>query len=242
LPPGYDGVCAVGGDGTIHEVVNGLMERNHPALIPLGLIPAGTGNDVAKHLGVSSPIQAARRIVARRTIPFDVIKVEAGGRTDYCVTIVGWAGVAEINGTAERLRMLGSPRYAVAAFFRILLAKRHRARLVLDDRTVDDDFLLVAVCNTVFSGSGMRLAPRARIDDGKLDVVILRRASRWQMLRLFAKVFDGSHVDMPGVEYHQVRSMSILSDDRMPLDVDGEIKGAAPASVEVMPGAIRVFA
>ena len=174
-------------------------------------------------------------------VRFDVAKVETGGQTVYCVTLVGWAGVADINCTAERLRMLGPPRYAVAALWHILSAKRYRARLVLDDRILDDKFLLVVACNTVFSGSGMRLAPRAEVDDGKLDIVILRRASRWQMFRLFAKVFDGTHVDMPCVEYHQVRALSILSDDHLPLDLDGEIKGTTPVSIQMIPGAVRVF-
>jgi diacylglycerol kinase (ATP) len=101
--------------------------------------------------------------------------------------------------------------------------------------------LLVVACNTIFSGSSMRLAPRAKIDDGKIDVVILRNASRRQLLRMFTKVFDGSHVDMPCVEYYQVRSLSILSDDRDPLDLDGEIKGTVPVSLEVIPGGVRFF-
>jgi diacylglycerol kinase (ATP) len=88
----------------------------------------------------------------------------------------------------------------------------------------------------------MQLAPRAKVDDGKMDVVILRNASRGQLLRLFARVFSGTHVDMPCVEYHQVRSMSIFSDDRTPLDLDGEIRGSAPVSIEVIPGAVSIFA
>ncbi len=238
---GYHGICLIGGDGTVHEVVSGLLERGQPVSIPLGIIPAGTGNDVAKQLGISSPLQAARRIIAGCTSPFDVAKVEAGGQTDYCVTIVGWGGVADINCAAERLRRLGPPRYAVAALWHILFAKRRRARLLLDDQILDDDFLLVVACNTIFSGSGMRLAPCAQVDDGKIDVVILRSATRWQMFCLFAKVFDGSHVKMPCVEYYQVRSLSILSDDRSPLDLDGEIKGTSPVSIEVIPGAVHFF-
>jgi diacylglycerol kinase (ATP) len=87
----------------------------------------------------------------------------------------------------------------------------------------------------------MRLTPRAKVDDGKIDIVILRKASRWQMFRLFTKVFDGSHVDLPCVEYHQARSLSIISDDRAPLDLDGEIKGTPPVSMQVLHGAVRVF-
>ena len=84
----------------------------------------------------------------------------------------------------------------------------------------------------------MRLAPHAKMDDGKIDVVIVRNASRWQMSRLFANVFDGSHVNMPCVEYYQVRSLSILSDDRDPLDIDGEIKGTTSATQELLQGTI----
>lgn len=240
-PAGYDGLCLIGGDGTVHEVISGLLERAESAAIPLGIIPGGTGNDVARHIGVNTPLDAARRIVAGRTGPFDVARVESEGRIDYCVTLVGWAGVADINGKAERLRALGPPRYAVATLWQILFPRRRRARLVLDDRSIDDDFMLVVACNTVFSGSGMRLAPRAKADDGKIDVVILRNASRWRMFRLFAKVFNGSHVDMPCVEYYQVRSLDIYSDDGEPLDIDGEIKGTTPVSIQVIPGAVRLF-
>ena len=235
-------VCGLlGGDGTVHEVVSGLIERGAAASVPLGVIPGGTGNDVARDLGISSPQDAAQRILRGRTTPFDVARVEAGGQVDYCVTVIGWAGVADVNCTAERLRMLGPPRYALAALWQILFAKRRRARILLDDQILEDDFLLVAACNTASSGSGMRLAPRAKVDDGKLDVVVLRSATRRQMLRLFTKVFDGSHVDMPCIEYYQVRSLSILTDDRRPLDLDGEIKGAPPLTIQTLPGAVRMF-
>jgi diacylglycerol kinase family enzyme len=128
-------LCVIGGDGTIHEVVSGLMERGEPVSVPLGIIPGGTGNDVAKQLGIATAMEAAQRIVAGRTCPLDVMRVDAEGRTDYCVTIVGWAGVGDINARAERLRRLGPPRYAFAALWQILFPKRHRARVVLDGRS-----------------------------------------------------------------------------------------------------------
>jgi diacylglycerol kinase (ATP) len=237
----YDGLCLIGGDGTVHEVVSGLIERTEPAAIPLGIIPGGTGNDVARHIGANSPLDAAGRIVAGRTSPFDVARVESGGQIDYCVTLVGWAGVADINCKAERLRLLGPSRYAIAALWQILFPKRYAARLLLDDQSLEDCFLLVVACNTAFSGAGMRLAPRAKVDDGKIDVVILRNASRWQTFRLFTKVFNGSHLDLPGVEYYQVRSLHILCDDRQPLDLDGEIKGTTPVSIQVIPQALQFF-
>ena len=87
----------------------------------------------------------------------------------------------------------------------------------------------------------MILAPHAEIDDGKIDVVVIRATSRLQQLKLFAKVFNGSHLSLPCVEYRQVRSFAITSDVREPLDLDGEIKGSTPFCAEMMPaGATRL--
>ena len=151
-----------------------LLQQKRSAPIPLGIIPGGTGNDMAKHLDIKGPLDGARRIVAGRSSPFDVVQVEAGDQVDYCISLVGWAGVADISCRAERLRVLGPSRYAVAAFWKMLFPKRRRAKLVLDHQSFEGGFLLVAACNTVFTGSGMRLAPRAKTDDGKVDVVIVR--------------------------------------------------------------------
>jgi len=101
--------------------------------------------------------------------------------------------------------------------------------------------MLIVACNTIFSGSGMRLAPRAKVDDGKIDVVVVRDATRRQMLRLFAGVCDGSHADMPWVDYYQARSVSIFADDHEPLDFDGEIKSTTPVSIRMIPGAVQFF-
>ena len=238
---GYDGFCLIGGDGTIHEAVGGLMERGQPPVIPLGFIPAGTGNTLHHHLECSDPIEAARRIVAGETRALDVARVTMGDTVTYCVNIIGWGGIADINATAERLRMIGPLRYAVAALWQVLRPRRRRARLTLDGQAFDDEFLFVIACNTKTTGSGMLLAPRAEIDDGKIDVVVLRNTSRLQMLKLFARVFDGSHLSLPCVEYHQVRSFAIDYEGPEPLDLDGEIKGTSPLSAEMIPAALRVF-
>ncbi len=149
--------------------------------------------------------------------------------------------IADINRTAERLRFLGRHRYAVAALSHVLRAKRRRARLILDGQVVDDDLIFVIACNTKTTGSGMILAPRAEIGDGKLDVVVLRRTSRAELLKVLARVFDGSHLSLPSIAYRQVRSLEVLDDGPEPLDLDGEIKGRAPVRVEVVPAALEVF-
>jgi diacylglycerol kinase (ATP) len=172
----------------------------------------------------------------------DAVKVTMGTEVVYCVDLIGWGGVADINRTAEGLRRLGPSRYAAAALWHILRARRRWARLVLDDKIIEDEFLFVVACNTKFTGDGMQLAPRAEIGDGKLDVVLVRRASRLSLMRVFAKMYDGSHLQINSLEYYQVQSLGINSNDPEPLDLDGEIKGQAPFHAEVIPGAFQVLA
>lgn len=237
----YDGICVVGGDGTVHEVADGLLQRGDANSIPLGIIPAGTGNTLAQHLQCDDPREAARLIVAGGTQSLDVVRVVLSDRVIFCVDIVGWGAVADINATAERLRALGPPRYAVASLWHILRAKRRRARLTLDGQTIEDHFLFVLACNAKYTGSQMKLAPHAETNDGKIDVIVVRRATRWQMLKLFIKVYDGSHLALSYVEYHQVRSLAIDTNDGSLLDLDGEMKGRPPIFAEVMPSALQVF-
>lgn len=238
---GCDGICLIGGDGTIHEVVSGLMQRSESVTTPVGIIPGGTGNSLLCHLGCSEPVEAAQRIVAGNIRPLDVARVTMKDDVAYCVNIVGWGAAVDINRTAERLRVLGPPRYAMAALWYILRAQQRPARLVLDERVVEDEFLFILACNTRFTGKGMLVAPAAEIDDGKIDVVVVRHATRLQMLELFRKQSDGSHVSLPFVEYHQVRSFAIESDRRDLLNLDGELKGNTPASAEMIPAALRLF-
>jgi diacylglycerol kinase family enzyme len=129
----------------------------------------------------------------------------------------------------------------LATLAQILIPKPRRAILELDDNVIEDEFLFVLACNTKFTGAGMMVAPNAQVDDGLLDVVVLRNTSRWQTLRMFRKVFDGSHLSLPCIECHQVRTMAIRSQGSQPLNLDGENKGTSPLTAEVMAGALQVF-
>lgn len=237
-----DGICVVGGDGTIHEVADSLMQRGQPVCVPLGIIPAGTGNTLAQHLDCADPLKAAHRIVDGQTQPLDVIAATVGGKTVYCTNIVGFGAVSDINLTAEKLRRLGPPRYSIAALWQMMNARPRRAKIMLDDKVIDDEFLFAVACNGRYTGANMKLTPRAEISDGKVDVAIIRSITRWQMLRLFSKVFDGSHTQLGYIEFHQVRSFSIHTETDERLNLDGEMKGTTPVEAHVLPSALMVFA
>jgi YegS/Rv2252/BmrU family lipid kinase len=239
---GLAGLCSLGGDGTNHEVVSGLMQRPNPSEVPLGIIPGGTGNSLAQHLGCTDPVAAASRIVAGNTVPLDVAKVTSDTGIDYSINIVGWGAAVDINRTAERLRWLGGIRYSLAALWEILRCRRRPLRLTLDGEVTEDAFQMVLACNTRFTGKGMQLAPRAKLDDRLLDLVIVRRATRRQTLQLFSRVFDGTHVDLPFVDYRQVSTLELSSPGCEGLNIDGELKLNLPIRVEIVPAALRIFA
>jgi sphingosine kinase len=239
---GCDGFCLIGGDGTIHEVANGLLQRGDGVSVPLGLIPGGTGNSVLLHLGCTTAEDAVERILAGKTQRVDAARLTCLDQTVYCLNIVGWGGVVDINCTAERWRWLGRPRYTLATLWHILWPRRRRAKLILDGQALDDEFLFVLGCNTKFTGKAMFVAPQADLADGKIDVVFVRRASRMQMLQLFQGVYDGTFATQPCVEYRQVRSFRIETEMPELLNLDGELKSCASVSVDMVPAAFSVFA
>jgi len=236
-----DGFCAIGGDGTMHEVVNGLLSRPDKSPIPIGLIPAGTGNSFLRGFDCLDPLDAARRIVAGRTRPIDAAHVTLGEQTLYAFNIVGWGLVTDILIRSEGLRWLGENRYTVAAALEVLKGRRRAASLMVDGRQTSDRFIFVLACNTRYTGKGMLMAPYADLSDGLIDLVIVRKASRAQMLRLLPKVFDGSHVSSPLLEYVQAKEFPLIPEIDETVNVDGELLDRSPVHVKVILHAFRVI-
>lgn len=231
----------VGGDGTLHEVLNGLLNRDDARKIPIAVFPSGTGNTVMEHLGCLDPIQVARHLIAGDTCPIDVARVAMTDRVVYCCNIVGWGVVTEINAAAERLRWLGPCRYTLATLLHLLSPRPRRVRLTIDGRQEDRELLFAIGCNTRSTGRGMCLAPRAEIADGKIDLVLVRNAPRLQLLRMFRRVFAGSHLQEECVEYHQVREFTITPEANSGLNLDGELRGTTPCEVTVLHRAITLI-
>ena len=237
----YQGLCVLGGDGTVREFIDGLMHRPSPPTVPLGVLPGGTGNSLHKTIGSDKLRDAAERILRGQQKPLDLMRVTTGDKTIHCINLVGWGAIAQIALLAEKLRWMGRPRYAAASLYEIGFARRSPVKLVLDGQEDEDDFLLIIGCNTKYVGSSMKMAPHAELDDGKVDLVIVRQATAWQMIRLFHKVFDGSHVDLPFVEYHQVQSFQLETINHNPLNLDGDVTATSPVQVETVSEALQVF-
>ena len=236
----YEALIASGGDGTLFEVLNGLMRNPAARKPPLGLVPNGTGNAFMKELGLRKRDwrRAIDIIAANRPRSIDIGRVEAEGLSRYFINIVGVGFVAEIAQAAVPLKRLGAAAYTVAVL-RMLPSLRSQAiTLELDGKTIVREGVFVEVANSTYTGTDFLIAPKARLDDGLLDVVLLNRISRLELLRLFRTVYDGSHLRHPQVEYFQARSVTVTESRPGRLIPDGEVLGSTPARFECLPGAI----
>ena len=238
---GYDGLCAIGGDGTMFEMVNGMLKRDDQDTIPLGLITGGTGNAFMHDIDCLDPLEAASRILKGTVRQIDIAKVNAKNKLYYSFNIIGWGLVTDAGYLAEKLRWLGGMRYDVAAILEVLMGKRRIAQLLMDNEVIEDDFVFIIGCNTIHTGKAMRIAPRARLDDGKIDLVIVRKSSKIKLLKLFPKLFSGEHIKSPLVEYRQVENFSVIPKEDSSLNIDGELIGNTPIDVTMQPKMIEVL-
>ena len=238
---GYDGLCAIGGDGTMYELINGMLKRDDNHKIPIGLITGGTGNSFMYDVDCLDPLDAAKRIVQHKLRPLDIAKVNANGELFYSFNIIGWGLATDAGKLAEKLRWLGGVRYDVASIIEVLKGKDRIATLTLDEEVIKENFIFIIGCNTIHTGKAMKMAPLAQLNDGKIDLIIVKKTSRINLLKLFPKLFSGDHIKSPLVEYRQVQNFSISLEETNDLTIDGEIIGMTPLNVQMIPKMVNVL-
>lgn len=232
----YDALIIIGGDGSIHELINGLLTRDDRKLIPVGIIPGGTGNSLMTDLDCEGDVEeATRRILRGRHHPIDcgVVIYGADALTQansnkrgfpemdtfgkswrLFFNIVHFGLSVDVNKRAEGMRILGGVRYNLASLYEVIRGKYSRqANIIIDGEPYNkfEDFCLLLLHNTMNTGKGMKFAPRAKLDDGQFDLIVCDALSRTTLLKFFGKIFDGSHVGEKGVDYVNVKESLIYS-------------------------------
>jgi diacylglycerol kinase (ATP) len=248
---GHDRVVAVGGDGTVQEVLNGLMaarvgpDGGPPAL---GIVPGGSGNDLSRSLGLPrDPVLALQAALGEATRSLDVGRATNGDGVRHFAAAGGVGFDAQVAAT-----MAGRPHRWQRGAVGYLLAtlnqlrgyhnRELRIRLTTDTgaREVDGRFLFVCFANGAFYGGGMQIAPDARTDDGWLDVCLVGDISRLGALRELPGIYQARHVRHPLVEIVRARGLRIEGDGTSLAHLDGEPFGKVPVEVDLLPGAVFV--
>ena len=240
---GYDGFLVLGGDGTLNEVVNGMLQRQDGMILPIGLIPGGSGNSIAYDLDLIDPVVAAKAIVNHQNRALDIAQINMGKNVIYSINLIGWGLITDVGKRAESLRWIGTSRYTVSSLIEIMLRKSRKVKLVIDDKIFSDTFTFIVACNSIHIGKGMKMAPYAKLDDGLIDLLVVdANISRRRLFTVLPKLFDGTHVSEPEVTYYQASSFSILSDTDDILNIDGELVGNTPITVTMLKHSVKMFA
>jgi|TARA_B110000495_G_scaffold91894_1_gene79332 YegS/Rv2252/BmrU family lipid kinase len=237
----YDGFCCIGGDGTMHEAINGLLKRKDKKRFPLGLITGGTGNSFMCDMNCQDPIDATKRILSGNRRFIDVLECNSNGDVYYAFNLVGWGMPTDINNLAEKMRWLGTQRYNVATLIEVMRNSKRFAELKVNGESITDDFAFIIACNTIHVGKGMKMAPKAQLDDGLVDIIIVPKVNRFSLLKLFPKLFTGEHINSPELQYKQVNSFSIIPKENNKLNIDGELLGTTPVNVRVLQKEIEIL-
>lgn len=246
---GFDVVAAAGGDGTVHEVVNGLVE-NGQAAAHLGVIPLGTGNDLAWSLGIPpDPAAAIAQLFTGRPQPLDLGQITLqDGRQRLFANGLGIGFDAMIAIESTRIQGLkGVPLY-VAAALKTILFKYYSPQFTMrfDDDEVSHSVLLLAIGNGRRAGGAFLMTPDADTRDGRVDSCTVRPVSRFYMLRMLLRLTKGTHVTLPPVTMRRHSSVHVTADEPLPIHSDGEIIAALDdaihaVSITTLPGVITVM-
>jgi len=232
--PDCEGVIAVGGDGLLHIVLQKVV----PAQIPFTIIPAGTGNDFVRTLGwdLESVDQQLERVTTTPPTSIDLGLVD--GEWFGAILSTGFDSV--VNEKANTMQWPKGPmKYNAAIAIELPRFKPRHYEITLDDRTISTEAMLIAVSNGRSYGGGMLVCPNASITDGTFDVMVLHPVSKIEFLKVFPKVFAGTHVTHPAVEI--LRSTTVKIESKAVAYADGERIGQLPVTAECISGAVQTW-
>lgn len=234
---GAEMVIAAGGDGTIHAVAAGLIEREST----LGIIPMGTMNNLAHSLGIPLPIEAACAIIAKG----ETRAIDVGNINGQVFTEVAGIGLeAALFPSVEEIKSPGliSPlRGVIKGLFTLFSFRPTRLRISFDDKKRRPyEAIQVTICNAPYYGPHFQVAPNIVMDDGLLDVFVFKRFSKLEYIQHAISISQGRRVFQPKITHRRVKSLHIFTNYPVEIQADGLPHGHTPATVTITPGALRV--
>lgn len=248
LEHGFTHIICFGGDGTVHEVVNGLVVDGRVSSdIALSIIPGGTGSDFVRILGISrDPREASQAVLGRETrvVDIGVIHCLRDGEPieRYFVNVAGLGFDGETSVRVNRMskRIGGTIPYLTGLALTLLSYTNKDVELTYDGRQLAGRFNSVIVCNGQYFGGGMWVGPRAAADDGLFDIVILKDLNKLEFLVNVPRVYKGTHLSHPKVQSFQAQEIHVEAKQRMFIQAEGELVGEAPATFRILPGALHL--
>lgn len=247
LHNGYRRIVAVGGDGTLNEVVNGFFNGDNKKVrddAVLGLIPMGTGGDFARMFPISSKPQRVYDILAKgEELEIDIVKGTFTGwsgekETRYYINVadvgMGSETVYHVNRNSKAFR--GFLSFLLLGIYSIITFENKDLRVKVDDQEVyAGKSSMVVISNGSYFGGGMKIAPKAKLNDGLLDVIIVKDLSKIEILKNLPGIYSGKHLNHPDLIFIHGKRIEITSPEKMFVEFDGETPGMGNLEFEIMP-------
>ena len=232
----FSTIVSVGGDGTLHEVVNGMAGGPQK----LGIIPAGTGNDFARVLNIPFDLREAIEVLVKGSSTL----IDVGKLNDeYFINFCSIGLDALIAQEANKIKKYFSSTYAyIIGVIKGLIGFRSlKVDLVIDGNRYQEHMMLMAVCNGAYYGGGMKIAPQADFSDGEFDICIVSKMSKIKLLFLFPTIFKGNHLKYKEVKMYRGKEVQLFSTETMNVNADGEIIKNRPIQFEIINKGIEVI-
>jgi diacylglycerol kinase (ATP) len=245
---GYRYLVAVGGDGTVHEVANGILQTTNSKETSLGIISTGTGSDLSRSIGLSSDYsRVCSTLTSPRRLVIDIgqVKYQKDGqpRERYFVNSAGIGFDAAVVKTTERIPKIlgGTVPYLSGLVLSILGYHNKLVSFKIGDRNTEKARILsMVIANGRFFGGGMEIAPEAKLDDGLFDMLIIGDIAKLELLKVFPRVYKGTHLTYHKVRLEKDTRMSIESTQKFLMHADGELLGEGPVSFQIFPRALSL--
>lgn len=236
----WDIIIAAGGDGTVNEIATGIVKGGRK--IPVGILSSGTVNDFANYMNLPKSVhEFCNMIIEGKTVDVDLGKVNER----YFVNVAAGGILTNVahQVPSELKTLLGRMAYYIEGLKEIPKQKFKPVTIKLESKeyTEEEDVLLFLISNTSSIGGFKKLAPQAKVEDGYLDCIIIKKSEIQEIVSIFINIFKGEHINHPNVLYFKTKKIKIESDSQIHIDIDGEYGGELPAVFEVLPNSFRIF-
>ena len=242
IKQGYRNFISVGGDGTLHHVVNGIMMQRYTKTsnIKLGVIPLGTGNDWIRTYKILNSIEKAINVIINNTVIFQDIGciTLASGKKEYFNNLAGIGYDGYVVKNLKYLKKIGSIAFLLSGLYSLLSYRKKKYSITIGDETLKEECLMIIFGICKYSGGGLRVTKYPNPTDGLLDITIVKKFSFFNLLFNLPKLYNGNIVHHKKVDNYKVKELNIINDNSI-IEADGEIVGTGSLKVHIIPNAIQ---
>ena len=238
-----DSVVSVGGDGTMYEVLNGILKNTKSKHTPsFGVVPVGTGNSFSQDLGMKNWRDGVKAIDSGKKKAVDVMKFHTEGDDYYSINSIGFGLPTDVcvNGNKYK-KYLGKAAYTASALVEIMRFSPFNMKFEVDGVKDEMQCILANFSNSTMFGGNMKISPNSIIDDGEIEFVALQDMPKAEILKALPTLYKGKHLSNPNIRVYKGKKFKVETFPEKILNPEGEIFGVTPVEVEVLPGKIEMF-